>query len=79
MQSSTSFYLFNCFLTQFSRIFNGERVIAKAQAGRSLVTIVPAPTFVPSSTVTGATSTEFEPIFTLSFKMVFDFSFVSGL
>ena len=38
-----------------------------------------APTFAPSSIVTGATNTELEPILTLSLIIVLLFTFVKGL
>lgn len=69
----------SCFFTQFSKTFNGERVIASDHAGTFFVIIPPAPTFAPSSIATGATRTEFEPILTLSPITVFDLAFVSGL
>ena len=60
-------------------ILIGTLVIARAHAGISLVITLNAPIFAPSLILTGATSTEFEPILTLSSIIVLLFSFVRGL
>ena len=61
--------------THSSKTLNGALVIAKAQAGTSLVITLSAATLAPSCISTGATNTELEPILTSLAIIVLDFSF----